>query len=144
MWPLDVSAGIPKESGMRWAFLAHHSMELTAHSFPAPRRFLLEALELLIEWFLSHTCGLKGGAGSHQIGIQEEGFQEMGIFGSTHVEGPGLVERVQEVRIFRNANLKRGGTQPDKSVENRIIYAAAKPMINKAILMNFIHSSYTS
>ena len=77
-------------------------MKLAAHPFPAPGRFRLEAKQLLIEWFLSHTCGLKGGAGSHQIGIQEEGFQEIGIFGSTHVEGPGLVERVQGVRVFCN------------------------------------------
>ncbi len=35
--PLDPSSGVPEESGVRWAFLAHHTMELTAHPFPAPR-----------------------------------------------------------------------------------------------------------
>ena len=53
MWPLDVSAGIPKESGVRWAFLAHHSMELTAHLLPAPGSFLLEAEQLFRECFLA-------------------------------------------------------------------------------------------
>ena len=55
MGPLDSSAGVPEQSGVRRAFLAHHSMKFTAHSFPAPRRFLLEAEQLLTEWFLSHT-----------------------------------------------------------------------------------------
>jgi len=45
----------------------------------------------------------KGSARSQQEGIQEKSFQE--IFGSTHVEGPGLVERVQEVPILCNAIL---------------------------------------
>jgi len=57
----------------------------------------------------SSFIGLKGGAGSHQIGIQEEGFQEIGIFGRTHIEGPGLVERVQEVCCFRNIETMRKG-----------------------------------
>ena len=53
--PLDLSAGIQKESGVRRAFLAHHSMELAAHPVPAPRRFLPEAEQLLTECSLSHT-----------------------------------------------------------------------------------------
>ncbi len=40
--PLDLSAGILKESGVRRAFLAHHSMNFTAHPLPAPGSFLLE------------------------------------------------------------------------------------------------------
>ncbi len=64
MGPLDSSASIPKESGVCRTLVSHHAMELTAHSFPAPRGLLLEAEQLLTECFLSHTCGLKGGAGS--------------------------------------------------------------------------------
>ncbi len=41
--PLDPSAGVPEQSGVRWAFLAHHPMKFAANLFPTPRRFLLEA-----------------------------------------------------------------------------------------------------
>ena len=53
MGPLGFSAGAPEESGVRRAFLAHHSMKFTAHSFPAPRGLLPKAEQLLTEWFLT-------------------------------------------------------------------------------------------
>ena len=54
MWPLDSSTGVPEESGVCWPFLAHHSMKFTAHPFPAPGRFRLEAEQLFRERFLFH------------------------------------------------------------------------------------------
>jgi len=49
--PLALSFGVPEESGVRRAFLAHHSMELAGHPFPAPGRLLLEAKQFLRECF---------------------------------------------------------------------------------------------
>jgi len=54
MWPLDLSAGIPVESGVCRPLVSHHSMKLTAHLLPAPRSLLLEAEQLLRERFLFH------------------------------------------------------------------------------------------
>jgi len=52
MWPpVAFSLSVPVESGVRWAFMSHHSMELTAHPLPAPRSLLLEAEQLLRECF---------------------------------------------------------------------------------------------
>ncbi len=53
--PLDLSTGVPVESGVRRPFVTHHSMEVAAHPFPAPRSVLPEAEQLLTECFLSHT-----------------------------------------------------------------------------------------
>jgi len=54
MGPLDSSAGIPKESGVSRPLVAHHPMKLTAHPFPAPGSFLLEAEYLFGERFFFH------------------------------------------------------------------------------------------
>ncbi len=54
MGPLDSSAGVPEESGVRRTLVSHHSMELAAHPFPAPRGFRLEAEQLLRERFFFH------------------------------------------------------------------------------------------
>jgi hypothetical protein len=49
----DFSDGIPEEGSVRGTLLTHHSMKFAAHSFPAPRRPLLEAKQTLGECFLS-------------------------------------------------------------------------------------------
>jgi len=49
----DFSDSIPEEGGVRGTLLTHHSMQFAAHSFPAPRRALLEAEQPLGECFLS-------------------------------------------------------------------------------------------
>ncbi len=54
MGPLDSSAGVPEESGMRRPFVSHHSMKLAAHPFPAPGRLRFEAEQLLRERFFFH------------------------------------------------------------------------------------------
>ena len=54
MGPLDSSAGVPEESGVRRPLVSHHSMELTAHPFPAPRGLLPEAEQLLRERLFFH------------------------------------------------------------------------------------------
>ena len=53
MWPLDSSAGVPEESGVCRPLVSHHSMKFTAHPFPAPGRFRLEAEQLFRECFLA-------------------------------------------------------------------------------------------
>ncbi len=52
MWLLAFSLSVPEESGVRRTLVTHDSMELTAHPFPAPRSFLLEAEQLLRDRFL--------------------------------------------------------------------------------------------
>ncbi len=53
IWPLDFSTGIPEESGVRRPLVTHHAMKLAGHPLPAPRRFRLEAKQLLREWSLA-------------------------------------------------------------------------------------------
>jgi len=43
MGPLDSSAGVPEEGGVRRPLVTHDSMELAAHPLPAPRSLLLES-----------------------------------------------------------------------------------------------------
>ena len=47
--PLDLPAGIPEEGGVCRSLVAHHSMKFVTQPLPAPRRFLLEAEQLLTE-----------------------------------------------------------------------------------------------
>ncbi len=51
---LDLSVGVPEESGVGRAFHAHHTMKLAAQSLPAPRGLSLEAEQLLLERFFFH------------------------------------------------------------------------------------------
>ena len=53
--PLDLSGGVPEESGVRRPLVTHDSMQLAAHPLPAPGRLRLEAEQLLPECFFSHT-----------------------------------------------------------------------------------------